>query len=202
MTQVTNPWVPSAFSFPNHNSQVLLGHGTLLGNFLVFASTFLGESHHYVRVQQCWVTVTSGTNFTLFAPISLHFSHFPQLGWTGSTLAPLSIQALKSLFRSEHLFPFISLLLHTHPSQTPHWSCCLPAPWESPSATSHIISADYWGYFMGRGWIKSVTSTQLDLRAPDLLQLFLYLCNSEDQLVRISLQSINYSFPNCQKKPG
>lgn len=109
---------PQPSPFPNHNSQVLLGHGTLLGNFLVFASTFLGESHHYIRVQQCWVTVTSGTNFTVFAPISLHFSHFPQLGWTRSTLAPLSIQALESLFRSD-TFPFISLLLHTHPSQTP-----------------------------------------------------------------------------------
>lgn len=160
---------PQPSPFPNHNSQVLLGHGTLLGNFLVFASTFLGESHHYIRVQQCWVTVTSGTNFTVFAPISLHFSHFPQLGWTRSTLAPLSIQALESLFRSDtcfHSFPCCC----TPTLPKPHWSCCLPAPWESPSATSHIISADYWGYFMGRGWIKSVPSAQTDLRAADLLQ--------------------------------
>lgn len=89
--------------FPNHSSQVPLGHRSLLGNFLVIASTFLGESHHYMRVQQCWVTVTSETNFTLFAPISLHFSHFPQLGWTRSTLTPLSIQGQKSQLRSEHI---------------------------------------------------------------------------------------------------
>lgn len=105
--------------FANHSNQVFLGYGSLLGNFIVFASTFLGDSHR----DTSQVLLGDGDLRNQFCPLHphfLHFSHCPLLGWTRSTLTPLSIQAQKSLFKSELLFLFFSLLLHSHPSQTPH----------------------------------------------------------------------------------
>lgn len=171
MSLVANPWVLSAFPVSKPQQPGPAWTWKPLGQFPCICKHIFGWESPLHKSQ---AVLGDGDLRNQFYPFCPHFF----------TLFPLLTAGLNQehLDTSEHSSPEITIQkwapVSTHFLDAPH------PPFPKP--TSIMLFACslgkpicciflrcvcwLWSLFYGRGWVKSVPSTQIDLRAPDLLQ--------------------------------